>query len=100
MMFFFCFFFWPFSLQCKFNITVSTQIHLLYNPYDAQASSAFSALIILAAVSLGTNLNESFCYSRKKTIFFENRPHFGRAMLSRELHRKSQKLSPFVKIME
>ena len=35
-------------LQCKFAISissVSTQFLLLYTPYDAQASSAFSALI-------------------------------------------------------
>ena len=39
---------------CKFNITVSTQFLLLYiTPYDAQASSAFRALIntVIDAVS-------------------------------------------------
>ena len=42
-------FFLSLLLQCKFNITVSTQILLRYFiiPSDAQASSAFSALILL-----------------------------------------------------
>ena len=31
---------------CKFNITVSTQFSYFITPYDAQASSAISALIL------------------------------------------------------
>ena len=42
--FFFCHYYYSANLQ-KFNITVSTQILLLFTPYDAKASSAFSALI-------------------------------------------------------
>ena len=55
MIFFFMFFFFlgggggvinTTVLICKFNITVSTQFSYFITPYDAQASSAFSALII------------------------------------------------------
>ena len=47
--FFFVFFliFFLSLLQCEFNITVSTQILLLCSSYDAQASSAISALILV-----------------------------------------------------
>ena len=53
--FFFPFFFFlSFLLNCEFNINVSTQILLLFHPYDAQASSTCSALILSGAtIKLG-----------------------------------------------
>ena len=46
--FFLCFFFVIIiTVQiCEFNITVSTQFSYFITPYDAQASSAFSTLIL------------------------------------------------------
>ena len=48
--FFLCFFFCHFFLQCKFaNSTLLSLLSFSYfiTPYDAQASSAFSALITI-----------------------------------------------------
>ena len=38
-------------LQCEFNINVSTQIFPLFTPYDAEASSACTALILIKMVA-------------------------------------------------
>ena len=42
---FYVFFFWSLLLQCKFANSTLLSL-LLITPYDAQASSAFSALIL------------------------------------------------------
>ena len=37
---------------------------------------------------------------REHILSFKSRPHFGRELLFREVNRKSQKLFPFVKMVE
>ena len=39
-------------------------------------------------------------FLKKRILFFKSRPYFERAALSRKANRKSQKLFPFVKVIE
>ena len=70
---FFMFFFLSLLLQCKFaNLTLLSLLSFSYfiTPYDAQASSAFSALIFFV-LATSRNIIE-ICYLSYKPVLIED----------------------------
>ena len=63
---------------------------------DTLSGKQLSDFEFLSLLNRGLLLKERICFSEEQILPFKSRPHFGRALSSREANRKSQKLFPFV----